>query len=200
MPSSLLTLAMQGSPIQLSYPASYRPEMPLISIWSPHACRDELSGLGATAAPTSGAYTGANVVSAFPFQVGVPFPVRKVWWLNGTTASTNSADVAVYSADGATRIAAGGGATIAGANAVQEIDVATDVLLPPGSYWCTYCQDGTTATPLQLNVSLGGTTQRLLGLAQMAGGAVPLGTSFTPAVATFTSIPIFGIASRTQVA
>lgn len=194
MPTSSLIPAMQGSPIQLAYPASYRPNDVMIHAFSWQALGAELAGIGGVL--QSNTYPAANRALGFMFAITEPFPVRKVFWVNGTTATTDSADVAVYREDGATRLVSGGGTAIATANAVQEVDC-TDTLLAPGRYWCVYNQNGVTATGIGLASNLN--YHRLFGWAQFAG-AVPLGTTFTPAAPASQIMPLFGISSRTQVA
>jgi hypothetical protein len=145
---------------------------------------------------TSLTYPAANRALGYMFCLNDYFLVRKVWWANGTTTGTDSADVAVYTEDGATRLVAAGSTLTAGVSLLQEVDV-TDTLLAPGRYWCVYNQNGVTALPL--GVALPATTSRAIGWAQMAG-AVPLGSTFTPAGIAGAALPYFGIANRTQVA
>lgn len=195
MPTSSLKPAMLGSPMQLSYPPSYRRDNIMIGTWSWQAIGLELCAMGLGFA--SGSYPASNRVLAFPFVLGDSYLVRKVWWVNGTTVGTNTVDVGVYSEDGATRlVTTATGTTTAGANAVQEVDI-TDVLLNAGRYWCAYVQNGTTDTPMIISPGIG--MVRAMGCAQFAG-AVPLGTTFTPAACASSPFPLFGIAGRTQVA
>lgn len=196
MPSSTSRLITSGmDPRQYAYRPSYRPDDVLIGTWARQAIGDDLSAL-APSTFASAAYPASNRALGFPFELGDSFLVQKVWWVNGTTATTNNADVAVYSEDGATRHVAAGATLIATANVVQEVDV-TDTLLKAGRYWCVYNQNGTTATPMAV------TTAAILlaatGAAQFAG-AVPLGTTFTPAQVASAFFPLFGVAGRTQVA
>lgn len=197
MPSSELRhLGNQpGQPImQPAFPPSYRPDDVLISPLSLNALGTHLSAENATLA--SQTYPSANQARAYMFCLADYFLVRKVWWMNGTTATTDSADVGVYTEAGS-RLVSGGGTAIATASVVQEVDV-TDTLLAPGRYWCAYAQNGVTATPTGLapaNVPL-----RCMGVAQMATAYV-LPATFTPAAVSGTGVlPFFGIASRTQVA
>lgn len=141
----------------------------------------------------SNTYPAASRALAIPFWIAYPFLVRKVFWFNGATASTDSADVGVYTEAGA-RLVSGGGTTISGANATQEVDV-TDTLLQPGRYWMAYSQNGVTATPIMSNAGSAGNV-RAAGCAQMASAYV-LPSTFTPAAIASPLIPLIGIASRT---
>lgn len=177
-------------------PPSYRPNEVLIGTWSLQAVGAAMVGLATANPVASTAYPASNRAHGFPFEIADYFLVQKVWWLNGTTATTDNADVGVYTEAGTTLLVSGGSTLIATANVVQEKDC-TDTLLAPGRYWCVYNQSGTTATPLcWVPTAL---PLRACGCAQFAG-AVPLGASFTPAVIASTLVPVFGIAGRTQVA
>jgi hypothetical protein len=137
-------------------------------------------------------YSSASRAMAVPFEIAFPFLVRKVFWMNGTTATTDSCDVGVYTEAGA-RLVSGGGTAISGANATQEVDV-TDTLLRPGRYWLAYSQNGVTATPIAS--AIGAIFFRAAGGAQMAAAYV-LPATFTPAAAVSGIMPLCGIASRT---
>lgn len=198
MPTSITRGGVgSGRPLEgFAFPASYRPNDTLISVWSWQACGEELTGiqLGVFA---SGAVV-TNRVYGFMFGLADSFLVQKVWWNNGTTATTNQADVGVYDEAGTTLLVSAGSQNIATANVVQEFDV-TDTLLKGGQrYWCCYAQNGTTATPICMGASTVGAL-RAVGVAQFAG-AVPLGATFTPAAVANLNFPMFGIAGRTQVA
>lgn len=197
MPTSGLRRQLPGqSPMQWAFPASYRPQMPIISSFSYEAMGSEL-GLSGTNWGNN-AYTAANRALGFMFCLAEPFLVVKMWWMNGTTATTDNADVGVYTEDGATLRVSAGSTLLSGASQIQEVDV-TDTLLLPGRYWCVCNQNGTTGSRYACNAAAP-TVLRPFGWAQFAG-AVPLGSTFTPAALTSgTTAPMFGIASRTQLA
>ncbi len=197
MPSSIFNRPQIGLPLmQLASPGSYRPPDVLIGPLSWAACGEELTGMAASNF-VSTAYPASSRVIAYPFEIADYFLVQKVWWMNGTTATTDSADVGVYSESGTTLIVSGGSTGIATANVVQEKDC-TDTLLQPGRYWCAYVQGGTTATPIASAAAIG--LLRSMGCAQMAGSGSTLGATFTPAAIASAVLPLCGIAGRTQVA
>lgn len=186
-----------GQPVtQLAFPPSYRPDDVLISPLSWQAIGAEHSAIGSTTVFASSTYPAANRALGYMFCLGDWNLVRKVWWMNGNTATTDNADVGVYTEDGATLLVSGGSTAIATANVVQEKDC-TDTLLAPGRYWCVYNQSGVTATPIMATTPAA--VLRALGCAQFAG-AVALGSTFTPAAIASANFPLFGIAMRTQVA
>lgn len=180
-------------------PPSWRMPTPLIGTLSWEALGEDLLGIsGATFA--SATHPAANRGIGFPFEIGDPYFVQKVWWMNGTTASTDTVDVAVYTEAGgaSSRLVAGGGAVASGASTIQAID-STDVLLMPGRYWCVHAQSGVTATTVASVPAIA--LVRACGVAQMASAASAgvLGTTWTPAAAASAYIPLFGIAGRPQV-
>lgn len=167
-----------------------QPNQHVIATWSTNAVGQDLAAMVALFA--SSTYPAANRALAFPFVIAHPFLVRKVFWLNGTTATTDSADVGVYTEAGALLVS-GGGTAISGASGTQEVNV-TDTLLRPGRYWCAYAQNGVTATPI-MSATVAGLL-RAVGCAQMATAYV-LPATFTPAAVASANFPVFGIASRT---
>lgn len=195
MPSSIRRLSVGTTPmVGWDFPPSYRPSEVLIGPASMCALGAELGGMAATIA--SATYPAANRALGYMFCLSDYFLVRKVWWANGTTATTDNADVGVYTEDGATLLVSAGATAISGATTLQEVDV-TDTLLKPGRYWCVYNQNGVTATPICYGLAI--PNVRAMGWTQFAG-AVPLGSTFTPAAIAAVGVPYFGIASRTQAA
>ncbi len=197
MPSSVVRHAgAMRSLAGLMTPPSYRPADPLISPLSWCAIGDDLTGAGVTNL-ASGAYPAASRVLAYPFELADYFLVRKVWAMNGTTATTDSRDIGVYDEAGTTKLVSGGSTLIATANVVQEIDC-VDTLLQPGRYWCAYVQGGITATPMAFATPAA--LMRAAGCAQMAGAGSTLGATFTAAAVAGAVFPYFGISNRLQVA
>jgi hypothetical protein len=170
------------------------PNPPILSPLSVEAIGDTLVATTGVSF-VSGTYPAANRALAYGITLARPYLVRKVWWGNGTTATTDSADVGVYTETG-TRLVSGGGTAISGASNLQEVDV-TDTLLQPGRYYLAYSQSGVTATPLLCAATAA--LARACGIVQMAT-AYPLPSTLTPAAVAGTGLPLFGIAARTQVA
>lgn len=144
------------------------------------------------------ASAGTNVGVIYPFVIAHPFLVRKVFWVNGTTITSTSADVAVYDAS-LGRLVSGGGTALSGANAAQEVDV-TDTLLRPGLYYLAYSQNSNSGTPVSLALAV--SSMRSFGSAQMAS-AYPLPSTYTPTAhsnTTAAKIVLCGVASRTLAA
>lgn len=183
---------------QLAFPATYRANDVLIHPFSHQADGGSAFGL-LNSTIASRTYPASNRALGFQFCLADPFTVMKVWWLNGATATTDNADVGVYTEAGTTLLVSGGSTLIATASIVQEKDC-TDTMLAPGRYWCVYNQNGVTATPSGWSAGAAGLIRVTGGGWAQFAGAVPLGASFTPAALAGTVFPFFGIAGRTQVA
>lgn len=199
MPTDAYRRSAGGLPVKVlaSMGAAYpRPNDHIIATWSYCAIGEDLRGQAA-ANFASGTYPGSGRVIAFPFIVAHPFLVRKVFWFNGTTATTDSVDVGVYKLDdpsSTSRVVSGGGTLASGASGTQEVNV-TDTLLPPGRYYCAYTQNGTTATPILSTAAV--VTLRVAGCIQQTASGYPLPSTLSVAAVSSANIPLFGIASRT---
>jgi hypothetical protein len=194
MPTSAFTSTLASTSIAaMAAPSALEFNQHLITPLSLCSIGSELTGVVGPTLAAGAAVT--NQAFACPFQIAAPFLVRKVFWFNGTTATTDSADVGVYTEAGV-RMVSGGGTAISGANALQEVDV-TDTVLRPGRYWLAFAQNGTTATPMM--TAMVSYNLRSCGCGQMAS-AYPLPSTFTPAQVLSNNFPIMGIASRTLAA
>lgn len=187
--AGLLPLAALPS-LGVEYP---RPNPHIIASASAHCLGGNIWHNSTLGQFTASTWPGAPMSHAWPFVISHPFLVRKVFWVNGTNATTDSADVGVYDA-ALTLLVAGGGTAIASANVVQEVDV-TDTLLKPGRYFMAYTQNGTTATVV--SHALTSANARAMGLFQQTASAYPLPNPFVSAVLGSIQLPVFGIASRT---
>jgi hypothetical protein len=143
------------------------------------------------AQPATSALTWtANQAQYIPFYLPWPYPVRRVFWSNGSSVVSTNVDVGIYTADG-TRIYSTGSTAASGASVLQYV-TPTEFLLSPGRYYMA--KSCSTATAAR-----GGTGQSsmTLGFLQMAGfleeaSALPLPATMTPVTATLTVIPIYG--------
>lgn len=134
----------------------------------------------------------ANLAMYVPIVVPVAFPVRRVWWSNGSTITTSNVDVGVYSVDGE-RLCHSGSTALSGASAEQNAAIVeTEVLLDPGVYYLAYLCDNTTA---RVTGTTSYTTSQLraCGVLQQAVGAATLPTTMTAAAVSNALYPSFGI-------
>jgi hypothetical protein len=122
----------------------------------------------------------ANYAVYVPIFLPYAYPVNRVWWANGSTASSN-VDVGIYDRDG-TKIYSTGSTAQSGASALQYVTPGTTFVLDAGSYFIAYACNGTT------NRAWGATaTWTTLQLRQC--GLLGQATAFAlPATATFATL------------
>lgn len=134
----------------------------------------------------------ANLAIWMPVNIPWPYPVRRVFWGNGSTITSSNAEFAIYNANGV-RIYTTGSTALSGVSAPQFVDP-TDFLLSAGRYYFAYTCDNTT------NRARGVTTftttiLRQSGVYQKAGvapGALPT-TMVGVGAATQALYPLCGI-------
>jgi hypothetical protein len=161
-----------------------------LGTWSPP--HTDVALLRSFASAGAGALTWvANLAVYVPFYLPAPMPVRRVWWINGSTITTSNADVGVFNADGVRMLSAGLTA-LAGASAVQYATLGADKLLMPGRYYFGYVCDNTTARA-QGTSSWTAAQLRHIGVLQEALGSAALPAKMTPVAIANALFPYCGI-------
>lgn len=130
-----------------------------------------------------------------PVTIPMVYPVRRVFWVNGSTVSSGTSCFAIYSADG-TQLYTTTALTISGASAPQYTDV-TDFTLGPGTYWFGFSCSQTT------NRVTGVTTltvinQRMMGVLQQGSVATLPSTMGSAVAASQALYPLCGITRTTS--
>lgn len=118
-------------------------------------------------------WPSANLAIYSPFSLPWYYPIRRMFWTNGSTVGGN-ASIGIYTADGKALYTSASTVT-SGASTLQFVTPATDLWLPPGAYYVGVAFSGTT------NVAFGasGATAiagRLVGLLEEALGGLPMPT------------------------
>jgi len=141
---------------------------------------------GQASVPVSGTMTTDQ---AYIVRIVVPTPtiVKRLYWANGATASTNTVQVGIYN-DDLSSFLLGTATTSSGASALQ-FDNVTDTAIRAGRYWLAIVLNGTTATLQRAN----NTTLRIGSLYIMAA-ARPLPATLVPATGAGI-LPLFGFTS-----
>lgn len=131
---------------------------------------------GASSIPPGARTWVANLVGYVPVCLARPYPVNRVFWVNGSTIGSN-VDFGIYSADGR-RIYNTGSTAQAGASSVQYVTPATKFMLDAGNYYFAWTCDGTTSR----GMAFGGTANggRVIGLLEETTGAFGLPATMTP--------------------
>lgn len=136
--------------------------------------------------PGSAAWPAANDAIFVPFVIQYPVLIKRLFSLNGGTASGNI-DVGIYTQDGILIISAGSTAQ-SGTNTAQFFNV-TDFILTPGRYYFACAKDDTTGTVFRANLSV--IRNQCIGVAKMAS-AFPLPATATLATPTSGNLPVMG--------
>jgi hypothetical protein len=144
---------------------------PFVSAWHP-----VIRG----AAPASGAFPSANTAYYTPLYVPQVAPVRRLFWVNGSTVSESyNVDVGIYSDAGGkpgTRLVSSGSTAQGTASVAQFVDVA-DIALAPGLYWLAITCSSTLATFFRTTTGTGA-LDTIFGFEEAS--ALPLPATATP--------------------
>jgi hypothetical protein len=132
----------------------------------------------------------ADTVLYFPIFLPWAYPVKRLFWVNGSTASSN-VEVGVYSR-GFTKIYSSGSVAQSGASVPQYHTPASSFWLAPGGYLLALTCSGTT-NRLWGFTAMSATNLRSGGvfMSAHAPGAMP--AIVTPVLNTKASFPLFGI-------
>lgn len=117
----------------------------------------------------------AKLVGYFPMSIPYPYPVKRVFWVNGSTITTSNVDFGIYTWDG-TRIYNTGSTAMSGASAMQY--VSADFVLQPGRYYFAWTCDNTTSRGYAIAGSAN--SGRLSGLLEETTGTFGLPATMNP--------------------
>lgn len=150
-----------------------------------------------TAASVTGtasvAWPAANRAIYMPMWIPAPYPVAKVWWANGATASGNT-NLGIYAGSGVL-LASTGSTVQSGTTVVQSVTLS--LLLTPGLYYFALIHSNTTGTFRRVTAT--STVSAATGIAQEAVGSLTLPATMTPAAMTSSYVPVCGITSITTI-
>jgi hypothetical protein len=152
------------------------PATPLfVSTYSIHSAAMTMRNQGAFTI-SSLAWVTANLAVYVPVFLPWPYPVRRVFWVNGSSAGGNN-DFGIYTQSGAKLYSTG--STAVSGNSAPQFVTPTAFMLDAGVYYFSLAVDSTTAGRITGNNAHTANQLRLGGILQQ-GSALPL-----PAVATF---------------
>lgn len=174
--------------------ASNDPVTPLfINSWSDYFMSKEGAGLIPTLAGRAGASTSwgtANRAMYLPFSIPWPYPVKRVFWGNGSVAG--NMDLGIYTMAGKRLFSAGSTAQTPVSD-LQYVSLSTPLWLNPGRYYLALNNDGTTNRVLA-GAAQGVTFMQLAGALRQAVGAIALPDPMVPAAWTTDAfVPLCGI-------
>jgi hypothetical protein len=136
-----------------------------------------------------GAWPAANRALYHPFENPWRYPIKYLWWMNGT-GTGNNMNVGIYTESGSLLIQTG--STARNSSARQQF-VAVDYLLMPGRYYYGQVCDSTATNMIyQIGSTLTTITARLCGILQEDIGGMTLPNTMNPAEFTTAVVPING--------
>lgn len=131
----------------------------------------------------------ANMAAYMPLALPFPYIVRRMFWVNGSIATSN-VDVGIYTFDGEALWTAGSTGQ-SGASAAQYVSLATPLELTPGLYYLAYTCSSTTNRAFVF--TNGSVNADLIGMLKQ-DSALPLPVAMTPAAWVNTlGRPLMGI-------
>lgn len=164
---------------------------PFLSTYSEWSCFQELKGAtGASITAASTTWTTANQARYYPIHIPWRYPVRRVFWVNGSTTTSTNNDFGIYTSD-LTRIYSTGSTAQSGASVPQFV-TPTAFWLPAGDYFFGMNIDSA-STNRCFGAASTADNQRAAGIFQQAVGAVTLPATATPAVASVVGVNLCGI-------
>ena len=118
----------------------------------------------------------ANLVTYAPIFIANPYPVKRVFWMNGSTVTSTNADFGIYTADGV-RIYNTGATAMSGTSAVQYV-TPSEFTLDAGLYYFAWSCNGTS----NRGMAYGGTAVggRTIGLLEETTVSFGLPATMTP--------------------
>jgi len=119
----------------------------------------------------------ANLVSYTPVTLPFPYPVKRVWWINGSTITSTNVDFGIYSWAGVLIYNTGSTAMV-GASAMQYVTPGTEFVLDAGRYYFAWTCNNTTSRGYAQAGSVNGS--RVAGLLQETTAGFGLPATMTP--------------------
>lgn len=133
----------------------------------------------------------ANTAFYVPMFIPFHYPVRRVWWCNGSSVTSTNMDFGVFTASGA-KIYSTGSTAQSGASTQQYVSP-TAFVLAPGEYYFALACSSTTANRGGQGTTGGTATARALCGVLQEASALPLPADMTPVTVANACYPLCGI-------
>jgi hypothetical protein len=149
----------------------------------------------APAPPGAGTYEAADRGIYYPLYVPTTCVARRMWWVNGGTA-TGNIEAGIYLDAGykpGVKLVTTGTIGQSGTSAVQFADI-TDTTLSPGLHWLYISGSSTSSTLLRCNTEAWDEIVRFQ-QASIGPGSAP--STATPVESTSTQVYLFGFSTTT---
>jgi hypothetical protein len=139
--------------------------------------------------PVSANWTSSDHARYYPMSIPFPYPVRRVFWANGSSGSGNRC-FAIYTKD-YQQIYTTGSVATSGGTALQYVTPSTLFTLQPGDYYFGF--NSSTTTNGVWGKAVDAIDQRFAGILQQAVGATALPNPMVPAAASVATVNICGV-------
>lgn len=176
----------------MDFPAT-TPTPPMVHSYSRWAAGYAANNIDVVTFNTAVTWPVGNQATYVPFYLPWPYPVRRVFWFNGSSVASVNVDLGIFSSDG-TQLYSTGSTARSGASVAQYVTPANPILLPPGAYYFGHSCDSTTASRGGMGATAGTTVAHLAlaGILQQAS-ALPLPATMTPVTVANVNLPLVGI-------
>lgn len=157
-----------------------------------------ISGTATQINPGSMTWPAANRALYVPLHLPWDYPVRRVWWYNGSSITSVNMDLGIYTLAGKQIYHTGSTAQAGSASASQYVTPSPTFWLPAGSYYLALACSSSTAnrggsgTSASFDVHL----ERISGM-MIEDSALPLPATMTPAQIGNIFVAFFGITRTT---
>lgn len=175
------------------FPGQAQPP-PFLHTYSKYSMMPEYKGVtGASVTAASTTWSTANQARYYPISIPFWYPVRRVFWVNGSTTTSTNNDFGIYTADTSPRnIYSTGSTAQSGASVPQFVTPGTTFWLPPGDYYFGM-NISSASTNRCFGTAATADNQRFAGILQEAVGAVTLPDPATPVAATIVGTNLCGV-------
>lgn len=146
----------------------------------------------------STAWPTAGTAYLIPMELPQPYAFTEAFWISGTSPGTANVDVGVYDENFSLITSIGATASVNSTGALQPAGgkaLSPVATLGRGRYYLAMSAAATTITTHSYTYTAA--LLRAMGVLQMAS-AHPLPATVTPAAMSATSVPLFGVASVTN--
>lgn len=158
--------------------------------WTFYGPGPDLRLVAASANPVAFTWT-ANTAVYIPMTLPWPYPVNRVFWVNGSNVASANADFGIYTPNG-NQIYHTGSTALSGASVPQFVTPSTPFILDAGNYYFAYACDGTTSKTLSVALATAQFGSMCGIFSQATAFPLPSSATFAALGATL-GVPLCGI-------
>ena len=162
----------------------------LITTFSRFGCGKLIRNYGGAITPASSAWQTVDTMLYLPLWLPFPYVVRRLFWVNGSSANGNWA-IGLLNQEGV-RIYGSAATAASGASQPQYVATSSPILLAPGRYYLALTHSSAAANHAWSGNNFNNPRMKMAGILQEASqSTVP--ATWTPVTASSSLIPLAGI-------